>query len=175
MVAGGSDVGGGSQSVGLHRSDISRGIATADRGNGAAARSLSEVKVRCVGTGCARIHFFGLTVCTFFSKRRGISSHVHRPSLHWPSCARYLPATNVHTRVSKHTHTRSWMCWPLSLSLPLCLYLPIPILSRVFSSSSSASSHTRTHALTHTDRYTHAVSTRLSSFAYRLPFLAVAT
>ncbi|KAK1126673.1 hypothetical protein K0M31_004299 [Melipona bicolor] len=37
LVAGGSDVGGGSESVGLHRSDISRGIATAaDRGNGAA-------------------------------------------------------------------------------------------------------------------------------------------
>lgn len=145
LVAGGSDVGGDSQSVGLHRSDISRGIATAaaaaaeDRGNGlAAARSLSEVKVRCVGTGCARIHFFGLTVCTFFffPSVRGISSHVHRPSLYWPSCARYLPTsrtyTCIHTCVLKHTHTHthSSVLATLSFSPSLSLSTDTDPLSR---------------------------------------------
>lgn len=37
---------------------------------------LSEVKVRCVGMGCARIHFFGLTK-RFFSSARS-SSHVYQ-------------------------------------------------------------------------------------------------
>lgn len=60
------------------KADMSRGIATADRrGKRGLAGSLSEVKVRCVGTGCARIYFFGLTV-HFFSS--GISSHVYPPT-----------------------------------------------------------------------------------------------
>lgn len=46
----------------------------------AAARSPSEVKVRRVGTGCARIHFFGLALDFFLlfpaGEARGISSHV---------------------------------------------------------------------------------------------------
>lgn len=104
--------------------ELRRRIEAAARGL-AAARSLSEVKVRCVGTGCARIHFFGLTVCTFF-QRRGISSHVYRPSLY----GRRAISFRTNTYILRHTDDRVGHSLFLSLSLssgtdPLASSLPL--------------------------------------------------
>lgn len=91
-------------------SDVSRGIARLDDGDGAtaeralaAARSPSEVKVRRVGTGCARIHFFGLAL-DFFSffpagEARGISSHVCTDLAYMAGTMRYPLPSRVHSLV----------------------------------------------------------------------------
>ena len=105
-----------------------RRIEATERRGLAAARSLSEVKVRCVGTGCARIHFFGLTVCTFFSK----------PSRHQFPCSTDLASIGHRARdifpPHKHTHTNT-ACWidvlaTLSFSPSLSLSTDTDPLSR---------------------------------------------
>lgn len=92
--------------------DISRGIATADRRGKhglAGARSPSEVKVRCVGTGCARIHFFGLTV-HFFS-----TMHAASVPMYTLPTQPIWPARDIFPHV--HIHIKTEIVWPLSPSL----------------------------------------------------------
>lgn len=62
-----------------------------------------EVKVRRVGTGCARIHFFGLAL-DFFSflpagEARGISSHVCTDLAYMAGTMRYPLPSRIHSLV----------------------------------------------------------------------------
>lgn len=102
----------------------------------AAARSPSEVKVRRVGTGCARIHFFGLALDFFLlfpaGEARGISFPCmrRRPSLHG-RLARYLPAAHAHGTRSCASHVSRRFSLPHVLSLFFALVPVAPCSSAV--------------------------------------------
>lgn len=113
----------------------------------AAARSPSEVKVRRVGTGCARIHFFGLALDFFLlfpaGEARGISFPCmrRRPSLHG-RLARYLPAAHAHGTRSCASHVSRRFSLPHVLSLFFALVPVAPC-------SSAVCIHEHTHTHTH--------------------------
>lgn len=88
-------------------SDVSRGLAAVAA---AAARSPSEVKVRRVGTGCARIHFFGLALDFFPLFPDGEAHRISFP------CMRRRPS--LHGRHALHRIS-------LSISPPLSLFLSL--------------------------------------------------
>lgn len=96
----------------------------------AAARSPSEVKVRRVGTGCARIHFFGLALDFFSSSRparraASVPMYANRPSLHgW--LARYPRAAHAHGTRSCASHVSRRFSLPhFSFFLLLALVLSL--------------------------------------------------
>lgn len=109
----------------------------------AAARSPSEVKVRRVGTGCARIHFFGLALDFFLlfpaGEARGISFPCmrRRPSLHG-RLARYLLAAHAHGTRSCASHVSRRFSLPHVLSLFFALVPVAPC-------SSAVCTHEHTH------------------------------
>lgn len=88
-------------------SDVSRGLAAVAA---AAAWSPSEVKVRRVGTGCARIHFFGLALDFFPLFPDGEAHRISFP------CMRRRPS--LHGRHALHRIS-------LSISPPLSLFLSL--------------------------------------------------
>lgn len=125
----------------------------------AAARSPSEVKVRRVGTGCARIHFFGLALDFFplfpAGEARGISFPCmrRRPSLHG-RLARYLLAAHAHGTRSCASHVSRRFSLPHVLSLffalvPVCTVLAGRVYTQTHTRAervSPISARTRVHA-----------------------------
>lgn len=94
----------------------------------AAARSPSEVKVRRVGTGCARIHFFGLALDFFFPL---FPAGEARAARHQFPCMRRRPSLHGRTRARR---MHMLVCAPHvshRLSLSLSLVLPSPFRSPV--------------------------------------------
>lgn len=103
-------------------------LATAKRAP-AAARSLSEVKVRRVGTGCARIHFFGLALDFFLSSRPArlaASVPMYAPPTdlaYMAGTARYPPLVHAHAHARVHLSFLS-ACPSHSLARPPCTRQP---------------------------------------------------
>jgi len=119
-----------------------------------AARSPSEVKVRRVGTGCARIHFFDL-VLDFFFPLPGRRSARHQfpcmrrrpsqPSLH-SRLARYLLVVH-RTRFSPLLPLALFLSFSLSSSLHrACRTCVMCMNTHASASLISARTHAHTHA-----------------------------